>query len=305
MACPLCNEKRFVNIKGYNCKELIRQYKTAFSVDVSAYFNELDNLSLYQCVNCYLKYFPDGKEGNADFYEILSKEPWYYQKEKFEYDSALNKIVEYKPKSILDVGCGEGFFLEHFKDSFEVRGSEYNPDAIKALESKGIRLDDDSMKYDFIVCFQVIEHIKNVHDFLDWIYSKLNNGGYLFIAVPNPDSEFIKEVPQLLNFPPHHINWISKSTLYKVSELYNMEIVDYMEEPMEDIHLIPFLNTRKKMVSTSISSNSFLAKMKQAIFLMSRAFIGEGIQVSLYPFIKDYMKYRGHTHGILLKKCNR
>lgn len=303
MACPLCNEKRFVNIKDYNCEELVKQYKAAFSVDVSGYFDGIKQLSLRQCVNCYLKYFPDGKEGNANFYATLSKQPWYYMKEKFEYDYAMNKIVEYKPSSILDVGCGEGFFLEHFKDSFEVRGSEHNPDAIRVLNSKGIKLDDDSMKYDFIVCFQVLEHVKNVKEFLDWIYGKLNANGYLFIAVPNPDSEYIKEVPQLLNFPPHHVNWISKSTLYKISELYDMNVIDYIEEPMEDIHMPSFLNIRKqKLSNNSIPRHPILMGIWNAFFSRMRASIEDGVRAGFYPLIKDYLKFRGHTHGILLKK---
>ncbi len=288
MGCPLCGKTRYIKLRSYEVREIVKTYQDIFSIDVASYFHE-DILELHQCVECSLQYFPSGIEGKSDFYESLSKVDWYYMKDKYEYEYAIKNIIAVKPNSILEIGCGKGYFLERVKDSFFVRATEQNLEAIEGLKAKGIILDDGSTKYDFIVSFQVLEHVKNIGDFLAWLKGKMNPGGHLFLTIPNPDSVYMKEFFQITDFPPHHINRIPKETLCAIGKLLNLQVVDYFEEPINDIHLKQIIEERQKC----FWNNDEPDISKQLV----RSF-----ETAILPLIREVLPFRGHTHGILLKK---
>lgn len=173
MACPLCGEKRYIRVKSYDVDMVVNKYKHCLNVDVHSYFGDT-SIDLYRCLNCGMGYFPNGVEGDSSFYEKLSLFPWYYMEEKPEFDLALEFIRYMKPKSILEIGSGKGAFLDHVRDSFDVHATEQNVKAIEVLRNKGIPLDENGNKYDFIVTFQVLEHVKDLGKFLKWITDKLD-----------------------------------------------------------------------------------------------------------------------------------
>lgn len=289
MSCPLCNEKKYIKLSEGPVDTIIKRYKKMYSIDTAKYFSD-ETLELRQCIGCGLEYYPNGKEGDDDFYEAFSKFGGYYLKDKFEYKWLLQKIREIKPQSILEIGCGNGYFLDHLKDSFDVRATEHNPAAVRVLEEKGIQLDKDGNTYDLICSFQVMEHVKDLGDFLNWLMGKLNPGGYFFCAVPNPDSTFMQEVFQPIDMPPHHMNHFHKETLYKLGELFNMEIMDYFAEPLRvDSGLLPVLKEREK-----IYAHGMWGKVLNKL--------SRGIRMSLFPLLLETTPLTGHSHGILLRR---
>ena len=287
MSCRLCGNNKYIKLRSYYTKDIIKIYQDIFSLDVREYFKE-DRLDLYQCAECSLQYFPNGVEGKSDFYEQLSKIDWYYMKDKYEYDYAIKKIISAKPESILEIGCGKGYFLDRVKDSFFVRATEQNLEAIEELKAKGIMLDDNQTKYDFIVSFQVLEHVKDIGDFIAWLRDKLNPGGHLLLTIPNPDSAYMKEFFQITDFPPHHINRIPKEALYALGELFNLKVVDYFEEPMNDIHLRQIFEERQKCFLQA-DSNTISQQIVQSV------------ATAILPFVREVLPFKGHTHGVLLR----
>lgn len=297
MVCPLCGEKQYIKLKKYDTKEIIRCYKDDLHVDVNMYFNQ-DTMDLHQCINCGLGYFPTGIEGDGDFYKKLSLFPWYYMKEKAEFCIALRHIRRLRPASVLEIGCGKGHFLDHIRDSFAVHATEQNPEAITVLKEKGIPLDQDGNQYDFVVTFQVLEHVKDLRPFLEWAVSKVASDGYLFIAVPNPESQYLSEVMNILDLPPHHINHIYEETLRKLGDLFDLTVEDYFTLPMEPIHLSGLLNQRMKVFDGEQTSQGWKYFFKK---LLNRVF-ARNIQAAIMPLIQENVVLKGHTHGILLHK---
>lgn len=99
-----------------------------------------------------------------------------------------------KQGTLLDIGSGTGAFLHHMKLlSWDVTGLE--PDAgarAKALELYKLetRSIEDLFKlepaqFDCITMWHVLEHVHDLHAYLDKIYELLKPGGALLIAVPN------------------------------------------------------------------------------------------------------------------------
>lgn len=288
VCCPLCESKKFIRLKKYAVDEIIQTYRNGFQVDIAEYFED-SQIELFQCGNCALQYFPKGKEGNSKFYEQMSKIDWYYMKDKFDYDYAIRKLIEVKADSVLEIGCGKGYFLDKIKDGYFVRATEQNLQAIEELKQKGIQLDDNETKYDFVVMFQVLEHVKQVRTFLTWVVEKVKERGYLLIAVPNPDSAYMKEFSQITDLPPHHVNRISKETLYYLQDLFHLEVVEYFQEPICDIHLRQIITERQK----------FFGCVDHPELNMQ---IMQSVQAAILPLFREKLPFVGHTHGVLLKK---
>ena len=97
-----------------------------------------------------------------------------------------------KFKTCLDIGSGEGVHtailrhagLEVFQVDKYSNTAEYKVDFIEH---------EFDRKFDVIFCSHVIEHQRNVGDFLDRIYDVLSDGGILIISAPNHSSETLVE----------------------------------------------------------------------------------------------------------------
>ncbi len=77
-------------------------------------------------------------------------------------------MSEFKPESVVDVGCGIGVYLSIFKKNgasvFGIDGSKSAKDNLKISESEFMLFDlrnqhDSNSKYDICMCFEVAEHI--------------------------------------------------------------------------------------------------------------------------------------------------
>jgi SAM-dependent methyltransferase len=287
-SCPLCNYEKYILKKTYKTNEIVSMYKNILGIDVSYLFKS-DETRMCQCINCRLVYFTPALEGDSLFYKKLSDFWWYYMDEKYEYDYILSKLCEVKPNKILEVGCGTGLFVDKIKDSFDVKVIETSKKALEILNSKGIMLDEDGEKYDFIVSFQVLEHISDVKSFLDkLINEKLENGGFIFLTMPNPDSEYMKEILQATDFPPHHLTRWNKQSLFSLAHLYRLDIIEYFHEPILNLHYYDLIIERIKKFSNHVSNLNLT--------------INENIVLSQSMLFSDINELKGHTHGILLKK---
>jgi 2-polyprenyl-3-methyl-5-hydroxy-6-metoxy-1,4-benzoquinol methylase len=104
-------------------------------------------------------------------------------------------LVSYKKGGkILDVGCGNGNYLEWFKSrGWNVYGVEINEEASNICRRKGINiyngiLQDAKFKeyfFDVVSLVQVLEHMPDPSSSIKEIYRVLKPNGILLIGVPN------------------------------------------------------------------------------------------------------------------------
>ena len=99
-----------------------------------------------------------------------------------------------KFKTCLDIGSGDGVHSEIMRHAgLEVTSvdkysdkADYNMDFMSYTKAR-------QMDFDVVICSHVIEHQRNVGDFLDRIYDVLSDDGVLIISAPNHSVETLVE----------------------------------------------------------------------------------------------------------------
>lgn len=234
-ACPLCGSKIFK-------QELIK-------------FNS----PMVACDNCELRFHTIIPADVNDIYkdpkyEIFSTaksmDHFLYKKNRFgkERVELLEKICgPLSEKKILDVGCGNGYFLAAAKEKcnhcFGSDISIKNTEESKANTGLPIFLDPldrfPENNFDIITSFDVIEHIENIQQFMHDIDNLLKKGGYVLFYTPNYDSFSVKLLKEYSSYvvPTEHIILYNKASIEKLGKIVGWKAV-YMVTRGLDINNI-------------------------------------------------------------------
>ncbi len=209
--------------------------------------------------NKYGYYELEIKPSNEELKEYYKKK--YYQENKGSYQNSYsreelqyihNKIEErnyiieklfdpdLRMRSLLDVGCGEGWALRYFHNKgFEVEGLDYSDFGIQAHNPEMaayVKVGDiyenltgiiqQKRVYTIVWLDNILEHVLNPVKLLQQLYAVVENKGVLVIEVPN-DFSFLQEYlyqHSLLKekywvVVPDHISYFNADSLKKIGEL--------------------------------------------------------------------------------------
>lgn len=154
-------------------------------------------------------------------------------------------------RTILDVGCGYGFFLEVASDRgwFSPMGIEPNSEARqrvnKELAYKAVFAYGETWeqwgptKVDCISAHWLIEHLPNPLDFLLWCKSHLSPGGVLLTVIPQEWTEAQAAANEIVqkkswHLDSTHLNYFSQTTFANLLGRAGFRIVDMLASyPME------------------------------------------------------------------------
>ena len=111
---------------------------------------------------------------------------------------AYNRAKEIISGNVLEIGCGEGYGIEYlapacthitavdkFHDTIDRMKSEarYKNTTFMQMEVPFLDFEDNS--FDYVVSFQVIEHIEDDHSFVKEVARVLKPGGKFVVSTPN------------------------------------------------------------------------------------------------------------------------
>jgi len=152
-----------------------------------------------------------------------------------------------KGKKILDVGCGNGYFLSALKPTgANCMGSEFSEKWRKfTAEKTGLSILGESLEtfpekdFDIITLFDVIEHIEKPVPFLASACRLLKPKGHILAYTPNYDSFSIKVMGAYSNNigPNEHLVLFNRSSLAYLGDLTGLKIL-HTETRGLDIHSI-------------------------------------------------------------------
>ena len=116
----------------------------------------------------------------------------------------LKKIKKYMraPASILDVGCGRGYFLDEARrHGYEIDGIEYSSSALYYCSKIGINIHKNintlEKNYDIILIHNTLSKTPNPIETISRYYNLLNPNGIIILTVPFRS----KNVQQLFDIP--------------------------------------------------------------------------------------------------------
>ena len=151
------------------------------------------------------------------FAKILSRE--------FDYYSSFLDHLDGN-KKVLDIGCGDGRFLEHFVklgwNCFGIEPSKFVADLarkrkINVLDKHILEL-DSSNKFDFIFMDNVLEHCDYPAKYLKKVYSLLDTSGVFVLKTPNSNGIIERTETWILStLPKKFVNWLMRFLLQKLN----------------------------------------------------------------------------------------
>ena len=202
---------------------------------------------------------------NSRYYDGLHTNfPGQYTEEEINYLHFKDKVLEYFintrfhsiGKTLLDIGCGEGFTLNYFNQrGYSCYGADFTR---KGIEKENLHLLNsikfqqtnivtgdyfEDRKFDVIVGNGILEHVTDKEEILQRIHSKLNVGGCLFLMVPNDFSPIHKFYMDMNNLgmeecpwyaAPEHLTYFNPDSLKKTVESFGFKTIALMTDfPIE------------------------------------------------------------------------
>lgn len=175
-------------------------------------------------------------------------------------------IVKYfYDKNILEIGCGDGYFLELLeKNNFNIHGIDpsykgKNPNIKKEYHN------NDKNKYNAFIMRHVLEHINDPYNFLLTLKNNSDKNSLIYIEVP--DLEYINDNCVFFDLFYEHVNY------FRIEDFQNMfDNILYLKKTFgkQYISLVAELNSLKKPIKkTNFALNKmFFNKLNDYINLI-------------------------------------
>jgi len=208
--CPACNNKSFNKWISKNgnflrrCKKCSHGYSSRRPKKISESYENSEH-----------------KERSLTIYDKMRK----YRINRFAKER-VNLLKKFKNKgSLLDFGCGTGWFLEHASKHYNVEGFEPTKNLAKFTSNLlkiNVESDIDKFKknsFDIITAFDVIEHVGHPRETFKKFASLLKKNGIILIYTPNSNSmafDYMKEYQNNVT-PPIHLHYFNERSITKLA----------------------------------------------------------------------------------------
>lgn len=172
---------------------------------------------------------------------------------------------------MLEIGCGRGSFLSYCRDEerYDVTGIEVNKKMCAVLKEKDIDVinanfedvDLTGMKFDVVCMFHVLEHVWDAVQSLKRINTILNDGGILYLELPNYDTPARKLFDKYwFNYhQPRHLTHFDRKTMERAAHESGFKVVSDKGEFRPTINAISL-----QYYVQNNSSSDFLKKVFSA-----------------------------------------
>ena len=218
--------------------------------ELSAYFQSVCppeavecDYTIWKCSETGLEFAVPAQAGNEVFYNWIGGFPSYYPKTRWEYARVLSRIREVSdsPESLLDVGCGDGNFLQAASVAGIQRcvGVDFSRSAVATCSRSGIQAFCGSLQdafrsgiyqrhsFNFVTSFHCLEHVKDPLRFVEELLEATSPAGRIFLSTPASPMSFETSWFDVMNHPPHHLTRWGMKAYQKLAKVLNLQIRFY------------------------------------------------------------------------------
>lgn len=256
--CPMCADCRIAPLRGF------------------------EQQHLYQCTNCTLV-FDKRRPSDQELYD-------YYRRYSYgtlkpcpaattaSFHRLLSTFERFRRSGrILDIGCGQGDFLEIARQrGWHEQGSEYSEAAVALCRSRGLKVvhgdlalsDFGDQVFDVITAFEVIEHVNDPATLMAHVRRLLRPGGLLYITTPNFDSvlRHLEKSEFRMICYPEHLCFYTRRSLRYLAQLHEFEPVKVLTTGVD----LPRLKSRVRGGKATSENGGETATKQQIDELRSR-----------------------------------
>ena len=279
--CPVCNSNSF-SVKYSSIWHFTKEFEIMGLPD-SFNLQKSDVVICSKCHHSFLNPVISEQILNKYYSELDSVyynkiiDPAKQMKHLADRHNQVLKIISKYAKSnckILEIGSGYGFLLKKLQDfGFDTTGIEPSPHAFKysseVLNLNIIQsfLNDNSFsenEFDFILLFDVVEHIYNLSSIMGIIKKIMKPDGYVIFGTGNIDSLYAKFSGKNWFYFSfwEHVSFFSPKSVKFLANKYNLELTDlyhtsytgnffisiigFIKGVIKRIFINPFLNEKHK-----------------------------------------------------------
>lgn len=204
------------------------QLDADFGVDLEVY--ECENCGLVQIAAESLVYADQVGSAHASSPGMLS----HRKRQAYELVERFNL----RDKNILEVGCGDGHFMESLAEAGAIPfGIEPSERATELGREHGLKIQEGYMgknvhiegyPFDAFVTMHVLEHAPDPNDFLQGVYENLTGDGVGLIEVPSFEQTL--ENQRIYDFITDHLSYFSVKTLRFALEKNGFNVLDIQRD---------------------------------------------------------------------------
>lgn len=259
-ACPVCNSKEISSL-----------------LTVPDFSVSKETFEIWQCAACTLRFTQNAPDENSigKYYQspdyishtntnkgLVNKSYQLVRNYTLQQKASLIKrFTGKKEGNILDVGCGIGAFLNTMQQQhWQVTGLEPDVEARKkAAQLYGITVQEPfalndlpQKSFDAITLWHVLEHVHQLHDYIEKLKNLLTPNGKLFIAVPNYCSEDAAayNMHWAAYDVPRHLYHFTPQSIEVLMQHHNLKVIT--KKPMWfDSFYISILSSKYKNGTTN------------------------------------------------------
>jgi SAM-dependent methyltransferase len=244
-ACLLCGCTRSrvsSRLSGTELRKLWEAFGFSIPEDAWGPLTPTRLVELFRCEDCEFEFFDPALGGSEEFYRVLER-PGYYSPQRVEFGDAVRFAKRRKLRRILDVGCGDGAFLDGAAAAgLDVTGLELNRVAAAKATAKGhrilpvllqeLRAQDIMGGFDLVTLFQVLEHLGNPKEAILAAKGLLAQGGCIAVAVPSAEGINRLAPNSPYDCPPHHVSRWRRRDLHFLAKQCGLRVIHEPHFPL-------------------------------------------------------------------------